>query len=280
MPTFTSSQPIAVALEFAAGDAQITASERSDTVVDVRPRDADKEADQRAAAATEVDFSSGRLVVRGPHQRGWVLGRGGAIDVRIELPQGSSVEGKAEAGTIRTAGRLGRCRLRASAGDIELEHADELSLQSGAGSISVQHVGGRADISTGTGTVRIGGIEGSAKIRNSNGDSWIGAVDGDLHIRAANGEIGVDEAGGNVAATTANGALRIGGLTRGTAVLKTANGAIELGVRRGTAARLDVLTRFGSVDNQLEPADGPAADEEQVAVRARTAYGDILIRRD
>jgi DUF4097 and DUF4098 domain-containing protein YvlB len=280
MPTFTSSQPIAVSIDLQVGDARITASERADTVVEVRPRDPANDADVRAAEATEVDFSNGRLVVRGPHQRALLFRRPGAVDLSIELPQDSSLEGKAEVGTIRTSGRLGRCRIRAGVGDIELEHTGELRLQTGAGAIDVQRVGGPADISSGTGTIRIGDIDGSAKVKNSNGDSWIGAIGGDLHIRSANGEIAVRAAGGNVAATTANGALRIGGLTRGNAVLKTANGEIEVGVREGTAARLDVLTRFGRVDNRMEAADGPAADDERVVVQARTAYGDIVVHRD
>jgi DUF4097 and DUF4098 domain-containing protein YvlB len=280
VPTFTSSQPIAVSIDLQVGNARITASERTDTVVEVRPREPGNEADVRAAEATEVDFSSGRLVVRGPHQRALLFRRPGAVEVTIELPQDSHVEGKAEVGAIRTAGRLGRCRIRAGVGDVELEHAGELRVQTGAGAINVERVSGPADISTGTGTIRVGGIDGSAKVKNSNGDSWIGAIAGDLHIRSANGQIAVQAAGGNVAATTANGALRVGGLTRGNAVLKTANGEIEVGVRDGTAARLDVLTRFGRVDNRMEPAEGPAAGDERIDVQARTAYGDIVVRRD
>lgn len=280
MPTFTTSQPIAVALDLQVGDARITASERADTVVEVRPRDPASEADTRAAAGTEVELSGARLVVRGPHQRTRLFGRHGAVDVTIELPEGSGVEGKTGAGAIRTTGRLGRCRIKTGAGDVELAQAGELSLQTGVGAIVVDQVGGRADVSTGSGTIRIGDIAGSAKVKNSNGDSFIGAVRGDLQIRAANGEIAVQTAGGNVAATTANGALRVGGLARGTATLKTANGEIEVGVRKGTAARLDVLTRFGRVDNRMDAADGPAEGEDTVTVQARTAHGDILVRRD
>lgn len=279
MPTFTSSQPITASIELQVGDARIAASPRVDTVVDVRPRDPANEADVRAAAATDVDFSGGRLVVRGPHQRGLLFRRAGTADVSVELPEGSDVEGRSEVGTIRTVGRLGRCRIRAGVGDVDLERTGELTLQTGAGTINVQHVDGRAEISTGTGTIRVGGIDGSAKVKNSNGDSWIGTIGGDLQIRSANGEIAVQAAGGDVAATTANGALRISGLTRGNAVLKTANGTIELGVREGTAARLDVLTRFGRIDNRMTAADGPAPSDEQVVVQARTAYGDILVQR-
>lgn len=279
MPTFTSSQPITAVVDLQAGDTHIIASERADTVVDVRPRDAAKDADVRASASTVVDFSAGRLVVRGPHQRGWLFGRAGAVDVTIELPAGSSVEGKTALGAVRTSGPLGRCRIKASAGDVELEEAAELSLETGAGAIRVDRVTGRADVSTGSGAVRIRAVDGSAKVRSSNGDSWIGAVGGDLHVRSANGEIAVDRAGGNVAATTANGAVRIGGLTRGNAKLQTANGAIEVGVREGTAARLDVLTRLGRIENRMSVADAPAPGEDTVTVQARTAYGDILIHR-
>jgi len=279
MPTFTSSQPIAVSLDLKVGDTRLIASQRADTVVEVRPRDPADEADVRAADATEVDFSGDRLVVRGSSQRALLFRRPGAVDVTIELPQDSSVEGRAEVGTIRTAGRLGRCRIRAGVGDIELEHAAELRVQAGAGAINVQRVDGPAEISTGTGTIRVGGIDGSAKVKNSNGDSWIGTIGGDLQIRSANGEIAVQAAGGNVAATTANGALRVGGLTRGNVVLKTANGEIEVGVREGTAARLDVLTRFGRVDNRMEATDAPGVGDERVTVQARTAYGDIVVHR-
>jgi len=280
MPTFTSSQPIAVSIDLQIGDARIAASERADTVVHVLPRDPADEADVRAAQATEVDFSAGRLVVRGPRQRALLFRRAGAVDVTIDLPNDSSVEGRAEVGTIRTSGRLGRCRVRAGVGDVDLDHAAELTAQIGAGAITVEHVSGRAEISTGVGSIRVGGIDGSAKLRNSNGDSWIGTVGGDLQARAANGEIAVRSAGANVAATTANGALRIGGLARGKAELKTGNGQIDIGVRAGTAARLDVFTRFGQVDNRMEPTDGPGGADGTVVVLARTASGDILVHRD
>lgn len=279
MPTFTSSQPITVALEIGAGDAHIRAGARGDTVVEVRPRDTSSDADVRAAEATEVEFAAGRLHVRGPHHRGRLFGRGGAVEVTIDLPEGSDVESKAGMGDVRTAGRLGRCRLRSGAGDVELEQAAELSLQTGVGAIVVDRVSGRAEISTGSGVVRLGEVDGSAVVKNSNGDSFVGSVTGDLRIRCANGDIAVEQVGGSVSASTANGAVRVGGLTRGSASLKTGIGEIEVGVAEGTAARLDVLTRLGRVENRMEPTDRPDPGAQTVDVQARTGYGDILIRR-
>jgi hypothetical protein len=62
-------------------------------------------------------------------------------------------------------------------------------------------------------------------------------------------------------------------------VLETAGGELEVGVREGTAAWLDVTTQYGSVRNSLGASDGPQPSDEIVKVRAHTSYGDIVIRR-
>ena len=122
-------------------------------------------------------------------------------------------------------------------------------------------------------------IDGPAVVKNSNGDSWIGSVAGDVRINAANGDIAVDRAGGGVVASTANGDIRVGALARGTASLKTGLGEIEVGIPAGTAAKLDVSTSFGRIRNQLGTADGPQETDETLDLRARSSYGDIVIRR-
>ena len=94
-------------------------------------------------------------------------------------------------------------------------------------------------------------------VKNSNGDTWIGEVTGDLRVNAANGDIAVDRAGAGVAAKTANGDVRLGEVARGSASLKTGFGEIEVGIRDGTAAWLDVNTQFGQVHNELDASDGP-----------------------
>ena len=43
MPTFDTPEPITVTLELGVGDVRITASDRADTVVEVRPSDPAKE---------------------------------------------------------------------------------------------------------------------------------------------------------------------------------------------------------------------------------------------
>jgi len=61
--------------------------------------------------------------------------------------------------------------------------------------------------------------------------------------------------------------------------LETAYGAIEVGVREGTAAWLDVSSGSGSVHNSLTASEGPEQSEDTVKIRARTRYGNIDVRR-
>src|ERR1035437_3220832 len=65
----------------------------------------------------------------------------------------------------------------------------------------------------------------------------------------------------------------------GAIVLETAVGELEVGIREGTAAWLDVSAQYGRVRNSLDEASSPEQSEATVEVRARTSYGKILIHR-
>jgi DUF4097 and DUF4098 domain-containing protein YvlB len=100
-----------------------------------------------------------------------------------------------------------------------------------------------------------------------------------VRVRTANGDISVERAGGGVEAKTANGSIRLGEVARGSVVLETAMGDLEVGIAEGTAAWLEVNTGFGHVRNLLDEAARPTESDETVEVRGRTSYGDITIRR-
>ena len=278
MPTFSTPAPILAVIEFAVGDTRVSASDRDDTVVEVRPSDESRDADVRAAEQTRVEYAAGRLLVKGPKQRN-PFGKPGSIDVTVGLPAGSKVRGEAGVAGFRGEGRLGDCRLSSGVGDIVLDETDALDVSTGAGAVTVDQVNGTADVTTGSGRARLRGVHGNAVIKNSNGDTWIGDVDGDLRIKSANGSVDVERAQSGVEISTANGDLRVGGLTHGSASLKTAFGGIEIGVRNGTTARLDLNTQLGTVHNQMETAEPPGPADQVVDVYARTGYGDIAIHR-
>jgi DUF4097 and DUF4098 domain-containing protein YvlB len=277
MPVFPTPEPISVTIELSLGDARIIASNRTDTVIEVSPRDDSKASDIRATEQTRVEYSSGRLLVK-TTQRSY-FGKGGAVDVTIELPAGSYVEGDSGLGDFGCEGHLGECRLKTGLGNIRLDHTGALHLRTGLGNIAVDRAAGDADVTTGSGDVRIGHIGGAAVIKNSNGDTAVGEVTGDLRVKSANGRITVDRAHSSVIAKTANGNIRIGEVVSGAIVLETAAGELEIGICEGTAAWLDVSSKYGRVRNSLYETRSPEQSEATVEVRARTSYGDIKIHR-
>jgi DUF4097 and DUF4098 domain-containing protein YvlB len=287
MPTFETPEPILATIEVVAGDLRITAQDRTDTVVEVRPSDPSHEPDVRAAEQTRVEMTSDGLLVKTPKQRGLprslvgtpLFGKPGSVDVTIDLPADSRLRADAGVATLRSTGRLAKCQVKTGAGEIDLENTGPADLTTGAGGISVGVVNGGAEISSGSGRVRLTEIDGPAVVRNANGETWIGAVTGNLQVSASNGGVSIDRADGDVTARTANGSLRIGRVSRGITTLKTSMGEIEIGIAAGTAALVDAQTRLGNVRNSLAVADSPEPADQTAEVHARTAFGDILIRR-
>jgi DUF4097 and DUF4098 domain-containing protein YvlB len=279
MPTFNTPEPISATIDLVAADVRIIASDRHDTVVEVRPSTSAHEPDVKAAEQTKVEYTAAGLLIKGPKQRNVGLRKIGSVDVTVELPVGSRIEADAGIGALRFTGQLGKCQVKMGAGDVELEQVGPLDLRTGAGAITVEHVAGHADISTGSGRLRVSQIDGSAVIKNSNGETWVGDITGDLRVNAGNGAISVGHAAGDVTAGSGNGEIRVDDLTRGSASLKTGFGEITFGIHAGTAAKLDAYTRFGTVRNSMEAADRPEPSDEVLEVHARTSFGDIVIRR-
>ncbi|MEU8652042.1 DUF4097 family beta strand repeat-containing protein [Streptomyces sp. NPDC048737] len=278
MPVFDTPKPISVTIDISVGDVRITAEDRSDTVVEVRPTDETDGSDVKAAEQTSVEYADGVLVIKGPKPRAMDFSRKTrSVDVSVVLPVGSHVRGEASVGDLRCSGRLGECRYKTSTGHAQLDHIGALNLNT-VGHVTVGRVDGDAEVRTTVGRIRIGEIDGAAVVKGSNGAVEIGKVTGDIDVRCANGDISVDHAWGlKTDVETANGSIRVGEVTRGAVALKTASGDLEIGIGAGRPARLDLTTGFGRVHNMLENA--AESSEESIEVRARTSYGDISVHR-
>ena len=273
MPTFVTPQPIFVTLDVGMGDIQVVASDRTDTVVDVRPSDPAKKSDVTAAEQTRVEYSSGRLLVKTLKGWKWSFRAGKeSIDVRIELPTGSQVSGETGVAALRCTGRIGGCQYKTGVGDIQVDEAGSLDLRAGAGDITVGHAVGNVEASTGTGAVGIGSIDGSAVVKNSNGDTWIGEVTDDVRVKAANGRITIDRAraGGDREDRQRRRAPRRGRAWRRP---RRDRGRHDRDRRSRWRGRL-AGSRYASsaaCGTSCEPSDRPGPDEEAVDVHARTS---------
>lgn len=281
MTTFETPEPITITLEVGVGDVRVVAEGRTDTLVEVKPSNPSKKGDVAAAEQTQVEYAAGRLLVKAP--KGWrrfaPWGGGGSIDVHIEVPEGSHIRGEAAVASLHCSGRLGECRYKTSVGDIYVEEAGPVELRTVAGNLTVDRAVDNGEFTAGSGDVAIGAIEGNAVVKNSNGGTWVGIITGSARVNSANGRVVVDRADAGVAAKTANGDIRLGEVARGEIVAETAYGSIDIRVRSGVPAWLDISTSFGTVRNELDDAERPETGEEAVEVRAQTSFGDVTVAR-
>jgi hypothetical protein len=275
MPSFKTSAPISALAHIGAGSITFTASDRADTVVEVRPSNPKRDKDVRAAQQTEVACTGGVLTVRTKERL--LIGPTGSVDVTVDLPEGSRVDMTGSWTRVRGEGRLGEVKVKTSSNDIRLDTTGPLHLTAAHGSVTVGRVEGPAEISTSFGSLEVGTVDGRAVLKNSHGNTTVDAVLGDLRVSGAHGNISIARAESSVTATTAHGALRVGEVARGTVELETSYGAIEVGVREGTAAWLEVGAEHGQVRNTLAESAPPQESEDTVEVRARTRWGNIDI---
>jgi DUF4097 and DUF4098 domain-containing protein YvlB len=262
MPTFDTPAPIHARIDLAAGSVRIHAGERSDTVVEVRPAKERSTADQQAAEQTRVEYSEGTLRVRSTRKpRLLFFNSGPGVDVDVFLPEGSRLDVNSPAGDVECDGRLGDVTVNCRYGDIRIDRTATVHASTATGDISVDLVDGSAEASTAYGGIRIG------------------RAVGELRLTSACGDITVDQACSSVGASTKYGEVRVREAMGGSLELETAYGRVEAGVSPGTAAWLDVQSASGTVKNLMTAFDAPTESEDTVRIRARTAYGDIVIRR-
>lgn len=282
MTTFATPEPVSATIELGAGDITITASDRSDTVVTVSPRDPGKSVDVQAAAETVVECDHGLLSVR--FQRPWrrFTGPGknhGSVIVAVDVPSGSSVDATTGFGFVHTEGELAATTAKSGMGDLRLDRVGQLRAKTGFGDVTVDRVDGDLTVSTGTGTIRLGSVAGSGSVKNSTGPVEVVECAQLLRIRTAGGAIRIGRALASLDVVSAAGDIQLGEVSGGSVSARTGAGAISVGVRPGAAAWLEVSSRYGSVRNALTESAGPDGSDTTVEVVARTGAGDITISR-
>jgi DUF4097 and DUF4098 domain-containing protein YvlB len=287
LSSFNTPSPISVALDLYVAEVRFAASDRSDTTVEVRPSNPNKTADVKAAENTRVEYDDATrtlsIVSRKSRSRFVNFGskRPDSIDVVIQLPTGSDVRGEAGIGDFHSDGVLGAVALKTDLGAVRLAETGPLNLRSGLGEVVVEAVNGSAEVHGSSSDIRIGTVDGTADVSTANGKVRVGVVTGPATVKVANGEVSVDRALSDITAASANGEVRIGEVVRGKVSATSKNGGVEVGVREGSAAWLELDTSLGRVYNELASSDAPEADEpvDKVEVHANTKLGDVTVRR-
>lgn len=286
LSNFNTPSPIAVTLDLYVADVHIVASDRTDTIVEVRPSDPGKPADVKAAENTRVEYDDATralsVITRKPRNRFVNFSKHPeSIDVVIQLPTDSDVRGEAGVGDYRTEGVLGAVALKTDFGAIRIGETGTLNIRTGLGEITVDGASGSAEVHSGSGEIRIGAVDGTADVSTGNGTIRIGVVTGPANVKVSNGALSVDRALSDITASSSNGEVRIGEVVRGKVNATSKNGRVDVGVREGSAAWLELNTAVGRVYNELASSDAPAAGEpvDKVEVHASTTLGDVVVRR-
>ncbi|MFF5924034.1 DUF4097 family beta strand repeat-containing protein [Streptomyces flavochromogenes] len=179
MQKFATASAIAAVLDIPAGRIQLIAADRKDVTVDVRPVNAAKGADVKAAGQVSVAFADGVLRVTGAPAKNKILGDHGSVEVTVQLPAGSRVEAKGAAAELRGVGRLGDVVFESAQGPVKLDEAASAHLTLLAGDITVGRLGGSAEIGTQKGDLRVDeAMGGTVVLRTAAGDITVGAARG------------------------------------------------------------------------------------------------------
>jgi hypothetical protein len=178
MQKFDTTGPISVVLSIPAGRVRLVAGDRADATVEVLPAEASKKRDVKAAEQTTIEFRDGvlRIATADPNR---ILGSSGALEVRVELPAGSRIEGKAGAAELHSTGRLGA-----------------VVFEGGYRRVELDEVAG-ADVKVHTGEVSIARLTGPARISNGMGDITVAeALDGEIELSTGSGNLSISAASG------------------------------------------------------------------------------------
>ncbi|KMS78979.1 hypothetical protein ACH49_13700 [Streptomyces leeuwenhoekii] len=179
MQKFDTPAPISAVVALAAGRVQFIAADRADTTVEVLPSDPAESRDVRTAEETTVVHADGVLRVRTPESGNRLRGPSGSVEITVQLPAGSRVEGKAAGSELRGVGRLGDVAFDGAYRHIKIDEAASLRLTAVDGDVEVGRLGGPAEITTTRGDIRIAeAAHGTVVLRTESGDISVAVAAG------------------------------------------------------------------------------------------------------
>ncbi|KJY38637.1 DUF4097 family beta strand repeat-containing protein [Streptomyces katrae] len=179
MNTFATTAAVSTVLDIPAGRVRLVAADRADAAVEVRPMDAAKGRDVKAAEETTVEFRDGVLRIAAAPGRSRVMGNSGQVEVTVQLPAGSHVTATVAAAEFRTAGPLGELVFEGAQAEVTVDEATSARLTLQAGDVVLGRLNGPAEISTQKGDITIAeATKGDVILTTQHGTISVGAAPG------------------------------------------------------------------------------------------------------
>lgn len=267
--TFETHEPVDLFVEIGKGSVDITATETTETRVDISGRDADQ---------VDVRQSGKQITVVAPRQRTGFLGGDNRLDVSITLPLSSDVVVRTGSADITVHGTIGTTQLKSGSGGVR---ADDLAgpalVETGSGDVDIEVANAELRIKSGSGHVRVRHAESAVAASTGSGDVEIGTSNGPAAVKTGSGDLKVVDANTDVSLVTGSGDLLVGTAHRGRFTMKGASGDVRIGIPAGLPVWTDISTLSGSIRSNLQSAGEPAEGADHVELRAKTVSGDIVL---
>jgi DUF4097 and DUF4098 domain-containing protein YvlB len=187
--------------------------------------------------------------------------RGQTVDLELAVPDDLALELTTGSGDVDIAVPIRQSRITSGSGDVDLDDVAGLRCTTGSGDVSIKGItDGPSTIGSGSGNLVVSDVSAALQAKSASGDVEINRLSEALRANTASGDITVNAA-------------------RGSAEIRTASGSVRIGVADSLSAWLDLNSRSGSVDIELDNTEPPATADPYVAIRAVTASGNIAIVR-
>lgn len=269
--TFTTRQPILLYVELGDGSLSTTASDTSETVVEVTGSQAEN---------VGVEQDGTRISVIAPRNRLGSPGSDGPIDVTVTLPAGSDLVAKVGSADVSAPGDYGTCQIKSGSGDVRLGSArGHVAVDTGSGDITLETVRQDLRVKSGSGDIWVGTAAGSVAISTGSGDVQIATTRSPAVVKTGSGDLSVEQAESDLSLSTASGDLVVGTLHRGSLVANNVSGSVRVGIPAGVPVWTDVSSLSGRIGSDLVGAGQPQDGQDHIEVRATSVTGDILLRQ-
>ena len=266
---FETHDPVDLFVEIGKGSVDVTATETTESRVDVAGRDADQ---------VTVEQSGRRISVVAPRQQSGFFSGDCKLDVTVTVPLNSDLAVRTGSADITVSGTVGSSQLKTGSGDVR---TDDLSgpalVETGSGDVDIRVANAELRVKSGSGRVRVGHAESAVAASTGSGDVEIGTSNGPAAVKTGSGDLRVVDANTDVSLVTGSGDLMVGTAHRGRFTMKGASGDVHIGIPAGLPVWTDISTLSGSIRSDLESAGEPAEGADHVELRAKTVSGDIVL---
>jgi DUF4097 and DUF4098 domain-containing protein YvlB len=266
---FETHRPVRLFTEIGKGSVHVTASDTTETHVEISGRDADQ---------VQVRQDGDQVSVVAPRQRGGLFGGDNRLDVAIALPTDSQLAIRTGSADITVTGTVGTTQLKSGSGDVAVDTAvGPLVVETGSGDIRVEAARAELKAKSGSGDVVVTDAAAALMVSTGSGDVQLSTTHAPAVVKTGSGDVEVGDAGTDLTLTTGSGDLVVSTARRGRMTAKGASGDVHVGVPAGVPVWTDISTVSGEIRSNLRGAGQPQDGADHVEVRAKVVSGDIVL---